>query len=483
MPPTPVPGCYWVLPGRLLFGEFPGSQSRAEAMERLRSFLAAGVTCFVDLTEPQECPSYEGLLPFSTPSGRRVEYLRQSIPDHAVPQDRAVMERILQLVNDALAAGHVVYVHCRAGIGRSATVAGCWLAEQRGDTELALADLQDLWRQAAQSSRWTKVPETEAQEKFVRGWLDGLTTTTSRQSATVQPLASRAERIRGAWLGLAVGDALGSGRTSRRKGPLSYTQPTALALCLADSLLEKGRCDARDQIERYVRWQREGLRSSGGEPGRPTPDVARALGVYLWRGLPMAGSHDPQDRTSASLPRVVAAATFASRDPAAAIALAGECSRTTHQAPIVIDACRYFAALLLDAVRGRPREQVLGALPEPAPDCWQAKPLRSEVLAQIADDAKTRDGPQSRDTAADVLEALANTRSAVRAARDFEAAVRLAVSAGSDPALDGALAGAVFGALHGAPAIPRERETALRGLAQVRDVADRMSARDERVGD
>jgi len=482
MPPMPVPGCYWLVPGRLLVGEFPGSQSRAEAMERLRSFLAAGVTCFVDLTEPQECPSYEGLLPFSTPSGRRVEYLRQSILDHAVPQDRTVIERILQLVNDALAAGHVVYVHCRAGIGRSATVAGCWLAEQRGDADVALAELQDLWRQAAQSSRWTRVPETEAQEMFVRGWLDGRATTASRPSASSVPVASRAERIRGAWLGLAVGDALGSGRAGRRKAPLSYTQPTALALCLADSLLEKGRCDARDQMERYVRWQREGLRSSGGEPGRPTPDIARALGVYLWRGLPMAGSHDPQDRTSASLPRVVAAATYLAREPAAAIALAGECSRTTHQAPVVIDACRYFAALLLDAVRGRPLDQLLGALPEPAPDCWQAKPLRSEVLEWLVHDAKNRDVAQSRDTATDVLEALANMRSALRAAKDFEAAVKRAADAGRDPALDGALAGALFGVLHGAPAIPHARLAAVRGIEQVQEVADRMAARDERVG-
>src|SRR5512140_2607995 len=171
IPPQPVPACYWVVPGRLLVGEHPGSHSRAEAMERLRSFLAAGVTCFIDLTQPQEMASYEALLPFATPTGRRVEYLRQPIPDHDVPEDRGTMERILVLLDDALAAGHMVYLHCRAGIGRSATVAGCWLANQRGSAELALQELQEYWKQSSQSIRWPEIPETEAQEDFVRAWL------------------------------------------------------------------------------------------------------------------------------------------------------------------------------------------------------------------------------------------------------------------------------------------------------------------------
>jgi len=61
-PPRPLPATYWVVPGRLLAGEHPGSQSRADTMDRLRRFLVAGVTCFVDLTEPGELPSYESLL-------------------------------------------------------------------------------------------------------------------------------------------------------------------------------------------------------------------------------------------------------------------------------------------------------------------------------------------------------------------------------------------------------------------------------------
>jgi hypothetical protein len=53
---TPIPNSYWVQPGRLLAGEYPGSMSRADAMERVQRLLAAGITSFVDLTT-RCCPS------------------------------------------------------------------------------------------------------------------------------------------------------------------------------------------------------------------------------------------------------------------------------------------------------------------------------------------------------------------------------------------------------------------------------------------
>jgi ADP-ribosyl-[dinitrogen reductase] hydrolase len=482
IPPRPVPASYWVIPGRLLVGEYPGSRSRADAMERLRSFLAAGITCFIDLTQPEETASYEALLPFATPDGRRVEYLRQPILDHGVPEDRGTMERILVLMDGALAAGHVIYLHCRAGIGRSATVAGCWLATQRGDAEQALLELQGYWRQSAQSAHWPEIPETEAQVEYVRSWLGPAAAPKAGSGSGGAPDVGRRERLIGAWLGLAVGDALGAWRASGRLGKPAYSQPTALALCLADSLLEKGRCDARDQIERYTRWQREGLGSATGEPGQATPEVAKALGTYRWRGLPAAGSHDPKDRNAASLPRVIAAATYSAREPAAAIALAGECSRTTHQSPLVIDACRYFASLLLVAIQGHAVLQVLDRLPEPVPGCWRAKPLKRELVAMAKDTGERRAGPARRDTSGDVIEALFAARVAVRTAPDFEAAVRIAIESGSEPALDGALAGALYGALHGASAIPRVRLEQVVGLEQVQRMADRIATRDERPG-
>ena len=62
-PPRPLDETYWVVPGRLLVGQHPGSRSRAQAMERIRQFVDAGISCFIDLTEPGESPPYDNLLP------------------------------------------------------------------------------------------------------------------------------------------------------------------------------------------------------------------------------------------------------------------------------------------------------------------------------------------------------------------------------------------------------------------------------------
>lgn len=170
VPARPIPDSYWVIPGRFLAGEHPGSASRAVAMDRLKRFLATGVSCFIDLTDPDEAPAYEAYLPFATPDGRRVTYLREPIPDHDVPTGREAMTRILRMIDDALAAGHVVYLHCRAGVGRSAMVVGCWLTDHPQGQVDAIETLQTLWRQSARSRVWSDVPETEEQLDYVRSW-------------------------------------------------------------------------------------------------------------------------------------------------------------------------------------------------------------------------------------------------------------------------------------------------------------------------
>ena len=82
------------------------------------------------------------------------------------------------------------------------------------------------------------------------------------------------DRARGSLIGLAVGDALGVPLEFKSPGtfepvndmigggsfnlmPGEWTDDTSMALCLAESLIEKG-FDPVDQLERYTRWYREG---------------------------------------------------------------------------------------------------------------------------------------------------------------------------------------------------------------------------------
>jgi hypothetical protein len=148
----PLPGdAFWVRPGRLLAGPYPGAPGKAEAQAKLDAFLALGVTCFLDLTEESEpLHSYTGLL------DARARHLRLPIPDDGTPPTW-LMRAILGTLRAALDAGEVVYVHSWGGVGRVGTVIGCLLREDGLDADAALDRLAN-----------------DHQRRFVTGWSDAL---------------------------------------------------------------------------------------------------------------------------------------------------------------------------------------------------------------------------------------------------------------------------------------------------------------------
>ena len=160
----PLPNTYWVLPGRLLAGEHPSGAEEAEARARLERLREAGIDCFVDLTEAGEQPDYRQLLP------TRTWYLRSAIVDTCVPNNVAQVQELLSRIRAGLALGRNIYVHCRAGIGRTGLVMGCYLAEQERDGKAAIKLLNRLWRQSARAKSWPKVPQTSEQADYIRHW-------------------------------------------------------------------------------------------------------------------------------------------------------------------------------------------------------------------------------------------------------------------------------------------------------------------------
>lgn len=167
--PTPAPSpplrnSYWVIPGKVLAGEHPTAATVEATRERLQRLMDAGVECFIDLTEPGEIKPYDAEIPFS------IEYLRKPIKDHGIPSQRAHMAEILDCIHDALQSGRCVYVHCRAGIGRTGTVIGCLLVERGLEGEGAIDELNRLWQQCERSQNWPSVPETDDQVGYVKKW-------------------------------------------------------------------------------------------------------------------------------------------------------------------------------------------------------------------------------------------------------------------------------------------------------------------------
>ena len=50
----PLEESYWVLPGRLLAGEYPAEYNEAITRRRIDALIESGFNTFIDLTKPNE---------------------------------------------------------------------------------------------------------------------------------------------------------------------------------------------------------------------------------------------------------------------------------------------------------------------------------------------------------------------------------------------------------------------------------------------
>lgn len=166
----PIVESYWVEPGRFLAGEHPGGFNVEAARRRIDAFLKAGINTFVDLTQPQELTSYEGIL--TEQAQRRkmdAAYHRFAIRDHYIPSTET-MARILDTIDEALGLGRNVYVHCYGGIGRAGTAVGCYLVRHGQTNPQALMQVNRLYGTRPKNPHYPNSPETQEQVQFVLNW-------------------------------------------------------------------------------------------------------------------------------------------------------------------------------------------------------------------------------------------------------------------------------------------------------------------------
>ena len=225
-----------------------------------------------------------------------------------------------------------------------------------------------------------------------------------------------ADRFRGALLGLAVGDAVGTTVEFKPPGtfdpvtdmvgggpfglpPGAWTDDTSMALCLAESLIERGGFDPVDQLERYVRWYRKGHLSSTGSCFDIGGATRSALQRFERTGEPFPGDAAPDAAGKGPIMKLAPIALAYAQHPAHAVKRAGDSARTTHGAPQAIDASRYFAALLVTALDGANVSQLLhqGTV-EPLPRLWAIDPLHPEVAAVAAGSFHAKEPPAIKGT-------------------------------------------------------------------------------------
>ena len=127
--PTPFPHSYWVVPGKLMAGYYPGDMDPKEAEKKLRGLIAAGIRHVINLMECNELDWHarpfknyvQQMAAIASEMNFSVTLERHPVKDMNVPT-RQEMIRILNKIDASIYEGKPVYLHCLGGRGRTGTV-------------------------------------------------------------------------------------------------------------------------------------------------------------------------------------------------------------------------------------------------------------------------------------------------------------------------------------------------------------------------
>lgn len=298
------------------------------------------------------------------------------------------------------------------------------------------------------------------------------------------------DRYLGCLAGLAVGDALGTTVEFSAPGTFQpvedlvgggvfqleagqWTDDTSMALCLAESLIEQQQFDAADQMRRYVKWFRDGYLSCKGycfDIGNATRE---ALLAFERTGEPFSGPEDPYTAGNGSIMRLAAVPMRYAAQPEQAVRYAELSSRTTHGAAEAVAACGILAAMVVSALHGAPKAEVLAA------EAYRSRrdaAAMSPRLAAVLDGSYQHKQPPEIKGSGYVVESLEAALWAFAHSSTYKEGALLAVNLGNDADTTAAVYGQLAGAYYGYAAIPEawRQQLAMRG--RIEHYADQLLA-------
>ncbi len=348
-----------------------------------------------------------------------------------------------------------------------------------GNNEIAkivkIADLRDhLGRPTAKTFSKYKTYEDSLVRLLGTSFIgaNGMDSSGLRESNQPLGVISLQSRFRGVMFGLAAGDAVGTTLEFQSPGSFAkiddmvgggpfhlaageWTDDTSMALCLAESLVEKRGFDPTDQLERYTRWAKNGHLSSNGRAFDIGNTVRAALAKFTKTHEPFCGSSDAWSAGNGSLMRLAPVPLFYVQRPQEAIQRSGDSSRTTHAAATAVDACRYFGGLIISALLGVTKEELLSDRYAPIKGYWQSNKLTKEI-DDIAAGSFKRSKPPTIRGSGHVVKCLEAALWAFYSSDSFREGCLLAVNLGDDADTTGAVYGQIAGAYYGEKGIPSE---------------------------
>lgn len=276
--------------------------------------------------------------------------------------------------------------------------------------------------------------------------------------------ATPEDRALGAIVGLAIGDALGAPVefcrrdtfepvTGMRAGGYfklpagAWTDDTAMALCLAESLIEHSELDQKDLLDRFCSWAEKGANTSTGVCVGIGQNTLRVLGNYHRKGELFAPETRQKSDGNGAIMRLAPVAVRHWRNPSEAQRIAELQSRTTHYSDLSAAACEALAVIMSAQINGV--DWKMASKPTPAGHWPDA------INAISVEDWSGRDR-ESISSTGFVVHTLEAALWAVDTTNSFFTAVLKAVNLGDDADSVGAVAGQLAGARYGLSAIPRD---------------------------
>ena len=156
-----------------------------------------------------------------------------------------------------------------------------------------------------------------------------------------------------------------------------------------------------------------------------------------------------------------------------AIEKSGESSRTTHGAVTCIDACRYMGGLIVGALVGASKDELLSERYCPVEGYWSEHPLAKEIDEIAAGSFKSLEPPLIKGTGY-VVKSLEAALWAFYKTESFRDGCLLAVNLGDDADTTGAVYGQIAGAYYGEKGIPQDWRGKLARRSLIESFAERL---------
>lgn len=277
------------------------------------------------------------------------------------------------------------------------------------------------------------------------------------------------DRCKGAFVGLAIGDALGTTNEFCRPeevtpiddiiggGPFNllpgeWTDDTSMALCLAQSIIDKQGVDLKDQLEKYTKWLKDGYMSSTGVCFDIGSATYKAINNFNDTGDFFSGDTNPDTSGNGSIMRLAPSIIPYVCDPEKAINSAIFQGLTTHGTVICKEACALMAHIMLECIHHDEDNSKEYILPFLAYLKYNEPDIQKIAMGDYLRKEKSavfHHGGYAASSLNFAIWCFHNTES-------FKDCVLLAANAGGDSDTNAAIAGQIAGSYYGYSSIPYE---------------------------